>query len=237
MPMFDQNNAAPNQEPAKDVTLDELVGEGKKYATVEELVKGYSHSQAHITKLETENGDLRVKTEASKSIEQVLEELRNPQSNGDSNNNAQEQDPAPASNEQPNVSDEVAKQLAALQQKQTSQSNIDKVSQTLQSKFGSKAKEVFDAKAAELGVDLEALAAQSPALVLQSFGVSDVAPSASAVSPTGDVRSNATHDGVTAEEGTKTHLQQLRKAGKLTRSQYYEACNAAISRDAAKFNS
>lgn len=238
MAMFDQNSATPNQEEdLSNVTLDDFVGEGKKYATVEDLVKGFAHSQSHIGRLESENQDLRTKAEAKIQAEDFLRGLQQQGTQQPEHNNTPSQDPDNGGNQEVDIETLVAEKIAASKAADTAESNKLKVTSALSEKFGSRAGEMFAAKAKELGVDLEALSAQSPELVLQSFGVGASAPSNSASLPTGDKRASNLNDGITAEEGTKAYYQQLRKAGRLTKSQYYQECNAAISRDARKFNS
>lgn len=233
--LFDQNKDD-NQPPA-EVKLDDLVGEGKKYATVEELAKAYVHADHHISKVQAENNDLRVKAEAAKSVDDILAGLKGTQGQQEPEQKDDTQDPDKSSTGQVDIEKLLEQKLAERDQQSTQAANKKAVIDALSAKFGNRAAEVFDAKEKELGVNLEELSATAPALVLQSFGVSEVSPSSSASLPTSSQRNNDQPDGVTAEVGTKTYLMQLRKAGKLTRSEYYAECQKAISADAKKFNS
>lgn len=49
---------------SKVSALDALVGEGKKFSSVEELAKGKAESDEHIKTIETENAELKAKLEA-----------------------------------------------------------------------------------------------------------------------------------------------------------------------------
>ena len=57
--------------------LDTLVGEGRKYATNEELAKAYDHADRHITTLEDKLDETQ---DNKKVLEEVLSELRNQES-------------------------------------------------------------------------------------------------------------------------------------------------------------
>lgn len=50
----------------------ELIGEGKKYASIEEALKALPHAQKHIETLEADNATLRAKTEQSASLEETV---------------------------------------------------------------------------------------------------------------------------------------------------------------------
>lgn len=59
----------------QDNPLNELVGEGKKYKTPEELAKAYKHADDHIKRVETENTTLR--EQQLKKVDEVLEAVKN----------------------------------------------------------------------------------------------------------------------------------------------------------------
>ena len=58
----DPANAAPTTVSIPDNVKD-LIGEGKKYATLEKALEALGHSQAHIAKIEADNAELRAKAE------------------------------------------------------------------------------------------------------------------------------------------------------------------------------
>lgn len=236
--MFDQNNSNTNTNNVPDeVKIEDLVGEGKKYSTVEDLAKAYLHADNHIKKIESENNDLRIKTEAAKSVDDILAGLKGTTENTDSSHTTPTQDPDNGVKEEVDLEKLLEQKLAERDQQSQAATNKKMVIDALSAKYGNRAGEVFEAKAQELGTDLETLSAQAPQLVLQAFGVNDSTPSSSAPSPTSGQRNSEQPSGVTAEVGTKAYLQQLRAAGKLSRSQYYAECQKAISVDAKKFNS
>ncbi len=56
--------------------LEAIVGEGKKYATMELAVAGIAHAQAHIVTIEGENTELRTANEKSRASEEILAEWK-----------------------------------------------------------------------------------------------------------------------------------------------------------------
>lgn len=163
--------------PIQDELLSEFVGEGKKYATVEEAIKSVPHAQSHISKLEEELRTLREELGKSRSAAEILAELKEAMTQNTNNDE-------PTS---PNVvSPEVINELVdkALKQKTAEQQaadNIRTANRVMVEKFGEKAQKVLVDKATELGMDvsyLKATAARSPKAFLALMGVQDSAPAA-----------------------------------------------------------
>ena len=73
--LLQQQTPAPIEVSGADA-LAELVGEGKKYATVEDLAKGNLNAQQHIGTLEHETASLREQSSSAKSIEDVLKAIQ-----------------------------------------------------------------------------------------------------------------------------------------------------------------
>lgn len=155
-----------------------LVGEGKKYASVDAALASLPHAQEHISKLETELAELRQKVAGSQSAEEVLraiEELKKAQST-----------PAGAAFNPDDLAGLVAplldKQLAAREAQSRAKSNAAEVTKALSAKYGEKAEEQYKAKANELGISvarLNELASESPKAVLAYFGTQAVQSPAS----------------------------------------------------------
>ena len=72
MSLFDQSNTPDLSAIAPEQALEELVGEGKKYASAAELAKAMLHAQQHIDKLQGENGEFRSKLERASTIDEIL---------------------------------------------------------------------------------------------------------------------------------------------------------------------
>lgn len=68
-------NPAPTQSTLPPEVL-ALVGDGKKYATVADLAKGYTNADAFIEKLKADNAALKAQAEKAIATEDILEEIR-----------------------------------------------------------------------------------------------------------------------------------------------------------------
>lgn len=119
-----------------------LVGEGRKYKTVEELAKGYVNADEHIEVLKSDNEKLKQEAAKGKTINEVLERI--------------EQSRKPAgdttSGSAKGVSVEdierlVDARLTGRETALTRSANIGKAEAALSAKYGDKAKEVYAQKA------------------------------------------------------------------------------------------
>jgi hypothetical protein len=221
--MFDQNkDEAPAEKP---VSVEDLVGEGKKYSSVEELAKAYYNADSHIQKIENENKELRVKAEAKIQAEELLKGL--------SQQEPVQPEQTPSDNHSHEGTGEdvqamVERMLNERESSAKAATNTRLVEEALSAAFGSKAREVFETKAKELNTDLRALSAQSPQLVLQAFGVSGKAPSSSAPLPTSNM---SAHSGTAPAIDGKSKLKELYNTGKLSRQEYFKTLHEKVSSD------
>lgn len=172
--MAGENNLFGNEQNNLDSMTGEdalasLVGEGKKYATAEEMAKGMFHSQQHIGTLEQENAGMRDTANKAKGVDDILAALKGQQQQpaGDNQPPADQQEQGPAS---ASVEDLIAQAFDArdaksrISQEETNkQSVIDSLAKT----YGHQASQVYAAVASDLGLDLDQLAAKSPAAVLK----------------------------------------------------------------------
>lgn len=152
-------------------SVKDLVGPGKKYATVEKALEGLAHSQNHIATLETENRTLREKTEKALSVDQVYETVQELLAK-------ERMTSAPTAVDEATIAGLLDRTLTAREQAAAKKANVETVKAALKDKFGDKAEESFKAKAAELGVGvgfLNDLAAASPKAVLEYFGTKPAA--------------------------------------------------------------
>lgn len=164
----------------------ELVGEGKKYKSVDDALKALPHAQSHIARLEQEAKELREKAAQARAIEDVYEALQSRQS----------ADPVTAAAP---VFDErtldvvLERKLKEKQAMEVKQANMNEVKQALTDKFGDKASETFRKKAEELGVNevfLTDLIAASSKAGLELFGLVRKDAPASAT-PAGGINTQA----------------------------------------------
>jgi len=144
----------------------ELVGQGKKYATMEDALKSVPHAQKHIKTLEDELAQTKVELEKRKTTEQLLNEIKS----GISTDGT----PPPSQFTPDMVEQVVSQQLEKRQLQQTATQNIKQVTSAFSSKFGDKAEEVYNSLAVDAGLSvsmLNQLAATSPTAVLKLAGL------------------------------------------------------------------
>lgn len=153
----------------------ELVGPGKKYATVEKALEALVHSQEHIARIEAENAEARARADSALSVEQVHETVQELLKKERETRVSGTVDEAALSG----VLDRALTQREAAR---VAKENTSAVVGALSGKFGEKAQEQYEQKAKELGLsvqDLNELAKKSPKAVLAHFGIAEKASSVS----------------------------------------------------------
>lgn len=175
------------QQPSLPEEVLALVGTGKKYATTEDALRSVPHAQAHIARLEEEMRELRERAAQAKAIDDVYEALAARQQ-GEQVVTAQ----APIVDER-FIDAVLERKLEEQKRAEEKRANLSKVRESLTSKFGEKAPEVFKKKAEELGINegfLTDLAAKSPVAALELFGANAKEKVVSAV-PSGSINPQA----------------------------------------------
>lgn len=158
---------APKPQIAVPDSVQELIGEGKKYATVELALAALPHAQSHIATLQSENKALKEKTEQGRSAEEVyntVQELLK----------AEKATPALATLDESSIAAILDRKLTERELNQRAAANVATVKDALVGKFGDKAEEVYKAKAAEMGVSvsfLNDIVKASPAAANELFGL------------------------------------------------------------------
>lgn len=180
--------AAPQtQQPSLPEEVMALVGTGKKYATVEDALKSVPHAQTHIARLEQEMQSLRERAAQAKAIDDVYEALTSRQQ-GEQQVTAS----APIVDER-FIDAVLERKLEEQKRAEEKRVNLNKVKESLTSKYGEKAAEVFKKKAEELGINesfLTDLAAKSPTAALELFGANAKEKVATSV-PSGSINPQA----------------------------------------------
>lgn len=152
----------------------DLVGEGKKYASAEDALRSVPHAQKHIQTLETEMAELKEELAKRKTTQELLDELKS-ETKQPVENTTQE-----AGLNEDAIMSLVNQTLQRNEQTKTAKANADSVAQKFQSKYGSEAETVYNKLAGELGMStqqLNSLATSSPSVVLRLAGLTDSAPS------------------------------------------------------------
>jgi vacuolar-type H+-ATPase subunit I/STV1 len=188
--IFSQTEASEveQQNPAPQITLPQevadLVGEGRKYKSVEDALRSVPHAQSHIHKLEEEMQTMRDELTRRKTAEELLEEFRVPE--------PREVTPQPGLDPQ-SLAALVDRTLDQREAKKKQQDNTLTVVKSFNEKFGEKAPEVYEKIAADNGLSvqfLNSVAAASPAAVLKLAGI-EVQKQAAPYRPTGSVNTEA----------------------------------------------
>jgi len=139
----------------------ELIGEGRKYKTIEDALNSIPHAQTHIEKLETEHEEYRTKLAAATTLDSVLDKI-------DSTPKT-ETTPISAEVNSNDLETRIAQVLDAKDIAATQQANQTTVTQKLTEIYGEKARDAYLEIASNNGLTVEALnnlASTSPQAVL-----------------------------------------------------------------------
>jgi|15BtaG_2_1085339.scaffolds.fasta_scaffold00834_4 hypothetical protein len=164
-----------NANPAQVTTLvDELVGEGKKFKTVEDLAKGKQESDTFITELQAKLTNAEAELQKQDYASELLATLQD---------KTAQLEPNPVvnslnTNDQPALSAEDLKSLVETtlserEQSAITSSNLKAVEDAMTKAYGTEASVKVKEKATELGMsveDLQTIASKSPSLFLQTMG-------------------------------------------------------------------
>jgi hypothetical protein len=211
----DEQNDDTNQE--SDAILQTLVGEGKKFKSINDLARSVIHKDLHIKKIEEENRTLRQATAETKTVDQLLKALNASNSSGttvtdrslESNQNVDVNNAPVASVEE--VSKKVLEALEAKTAAQTQQNNLNQVKQALIRQFGADYANVLKAKADELGMDtdtVDMMARKTPKALFSLLGVQ----STTSLSPSPNQSSRTEAVAGKPNEKTFSYYEKLRKS-------------------------
>jgi cell division ATPase FtsA len=198
--------------------LDDLVGEGKKFATVEDMAKGKVESDRFIEQLQSEMAGIREDLDKRLTSEQVLEEInrRATRSEVDTTPPARAED----------VSELVKRELSGLRAKEETEKNIEVSNQKMISTYGTeKAIQILTDKAREMGVTpdfLKSVAAKSPQAFYSLIGIDSKASAAPAPIGTGSNTEALHNANGAANQNAWTGYEQMRKDNP---KEYWSATN------------
>lgn len=212
IPQTNNNSEVPATE-----ALAILVGEGKRYATVEDLAKAKLHADEFIEQLKNEGHELRQDLDQRLNAEEMLEEIK--KTRDEITAKAAE---AGAGATTPGLDKEaisalVSDSIAESDRQKVSEQNILTVDTKMKELYGDKATEVLKKKAAELnvGVDfLKGVAEKSPDAFFNTIGVSTPKGTTTPGAPTGGTNSEAlrvVNEGSQVEANTWEHFEKIRK--------------------------
>lgn len=149
--------------------LAELVGEGKKYKSVDDAIKSLPHAQQHISTLEDENATMKAELAKRKTAEELLEDMRKNVSQPASTNQGVEVNA--------NVLSEIVQQeLVKSKKVEEAKQNATNVTSAFRARFGEQAETVYNKLAEENGMtvaELNAIAMKTPKMVMNLAGLSE----------------------------------------------------------------
>lgn len=223
-------------DPSKDYSQ-ELIGEGKKYADVPAAARSIIEGQLHISRLESENAQMREDLSRRASIEEAIARLQKPTEPQSSQPNAGKTvdggDDLSSRNIKPeDVTKLVNTAIAQRESERTAQSNVELVRETLAKEWGNDFTSKLETRAKELGLSKDQvteLAKVQPKVLLAAVfpqGPTAAAPALSVFSPSGagvNTAGLATRTGTIPANETYKHWQQIRKDN----PQYYHSVEGA----------
>lgn len=168
--VFNQDDPKPNtpHEPEGGFRAT-LVGEGKKYATDEDLAKAYDNAARHITTLEGELAELRAAGSDTAKVQEVLDELKKLQVPAKNH----QEDTTPRLDES-KILELVESRIDARQTEAQKRANKDEANLATIQAWGDNAGQHLAQRASELGVSLaflQEVAEKSPSAYKQLIGI------------------------------------------------------------------
>lgn len=163
----------------------ELVGEGKKYASAEEALRSVPHAQEHIKTLEAEMAQLKEELSKRKTTQELLDEIK-------SGVRPVENTTQEVGLNQDKIMEMVNQTLKQNEAKQTAKQNAAIVANKFTEQYGAEAEEVYGRLAKELNLttsQLNDLATRSPNVVLRLAGFNS--PTSNVSRPTSSVNTEA----------------------------------------------
>lgn len=149
-PLFSEENTPNVVDPAKDY-LTELVGDGKKFKTPQELARSKAEADAHIARLESEMRELRTDLVKRATMEELVEKLKaskvnSPPHKGDESND--EDDDTQTKPKESFSREELLKILDEKEKERKKRDNVEHVANELRKiygdDFGSKVNEAMN---------------------------------------------------------------------------------------------
>jgi hypothetical protein len=153
-------------------SVKDLIGEGKKYTSVEAALAALPHAQSHIQRIEEENKQLREKAGTAVSTEEVLQSVRELL--------AAERSATPGKVvDEATIAGVIDRTLTAREEAANQQRNKEAVMTAMRNKYGDKAEEMYKSRAAELGMSVEYLNSLSRTSATAALELLGVKPTAS----------------------------------------------------------
>jgi hypothetical protein len=196
------NAPAPTtQEPDQEVDyFANLVGEGKKFKTPQDLARGKAEADAFIARLQQEQADLRNELAQRARLAELVDRLDKPQDTPPPQQQRQDTPTQPENQgiDPSKLNEIVNKLLSEREAGNTAKQNLDAVKQTLVDKLGPNYAEKIKTQATQLGVStdfMESVAKQSPSAFYNLIGLN----------------ATKTRDGFVTPDGQRTSFEPTTK--------------------------
>lgn len=201
------------------IAADSLVGEGKKFKTVEDLAKGKVEADAFIEKLKTELKEIRTMAEGKLNAETALQELRDEIKTLREGRVERPKDNTSPELTPTDVQTLVEQTITSRESQKTAEQNILEANSKMVEVFGTTqaAQAHLQARAKELNVGtswLKDMAAKSPQGFLDLMNVGKAKDGASGSFVQGSVNPDALRalpNGQAPKEGSRAYFDKLRK--------------------------
>lgn len=213
MSVFESDNNAETN------ILEQLVGEGKKFATVEDALKGKVEADRTIADRNRELAEMREEMNRLREQSEILRRQVTTSREPAAIDTPRDADrPVEDRSNEIDLATRIREELRQAQEEDQKRLNIGAVASKLVEVYGTedKANEVVKAKAAELGVSVEFLqdvAAKSPKAFFSQIGLTDSTP-ATATATRSDVNAAALANTSTTgvKDGTYKFYENIRKS-------------------------
>lgn len=205
--MTDETLFSANTTPS---TVDQLVGEGKKFKTIDDLAKAKIEADAFIQRLQDENKGIREDLNSRVRTEELLETLESRLHEGTNHaDNNQNRNDSPT----PDIDNLIEQKLTKREAEQSAAKNISTVKNELKKYFGDDYENKLKVRTDALSLtdaELNDLAKRSPAAFLKLVGVTS-GQAAPTYSPPTSSSQTPYNQGNSGERKYK-YYQDLRKA-------------------------
>ena len=156
-------------------TVAELVGDGKKFKSVEDLARGKLESDGFIEKLKTENKALREALDGDQNPDEILARIQTLLQSKDGSGNAVDRT-SNQSQKEPLSEEKVLELLSKRERDKQLESNVKSFNTHVTKAFGDKTGEVIASRLDEMGMEEDVfkdLAARNPQAALRILGIKD----------------------------------------------------------------
>lgn len=199
----------------------ELVGDGKKYKTVEDLARSRLEADIHIKRVEKENAEMRTQLEKAKSVEDILEAVKAQSASANETPDPDKQVATPGLTAE-QVAKMVAEQVAGQRTKEVRDANRTLANTKMIELYGDKAQEVFlkEAPTPALQAIYKELAEVNPEKFVALFQKPASAQQGVDTGGKNTAALNLTQGSGVVQPGTQAFYAKLRKENP---KQYYSA--------------